>query len=321
MAKKCDKAAEDTLEQARSQSSDGDVELRLIIVMQDCADQLAVLGHIMSSTYKGRPDAEQVEPDEEEEMFQFEKDPLEIADTGENPFNRMSPRELRRALENKPVSPDNLDEVQHDRHFLAQVITDVLEELQTAGTFDSLLLAVEKEKTKKAHQLDIIKDEEEGRRRQKALQRQLANIRKEKARELHRREDIIAHLKDQLQEMKVKAGLERDYMASTSQLQVDQGQEHNAHKEKEMEEEVRRLEEKIEEEKAVHEELVNFLKQQAALLEEKLEVWMDCYERDIEEKQKEIDMLKEKRAANMEEMQELQKKVEQDTLFEELEGL
>ena len=34
--------------------------LRLCTVLQDCVDQLAVLGHVMPDTYKGRPDADLV---------------------------------------------------------------------------------------------------------------------------------------------------------------------------------------------------------------------------------------------------------------------
>lgn len=42
------------------------------------------------------------------------------------------------------------------RQFLAQVISNVLEELKEKGTFESLFMAVEEEKKKKAHLLDII---------------------------------------------------------------------------------------------------------------------------------------------------------------------
>ncbi|CAB1348459.1 unnamed protein product, partial [Coregonus sp. 'balchen'] len=93
--------------------------------------------------------------------------------------------------------------------------------------------------------------EEEGRRRTKALQRQLLDIRKEKSLELQRREEMTAHLKDQLQEMKAKTGLERKYVKSSAELLL--------------------LQERLEEERRVHMEMETFLKEHQTSLGEKLE--------------------------------------------------
>ena len=50
--------------------------------------------------------------------------------------------------------------------------------------------------------------EEEGRKRVRLLQRQLQDVRKEKETELQQRNEMIAHYKDQLQEMKAKTNME-----------------------------------------------------------------------------------------------------------------
>ena len=50
--------------------------------------------------------------------------------------------------------------------------------------------------------------EEEGRKRVKSLQKALVEVRKEKEIELQQRNEMIAHLKDQLQEMKAKTNME-----------------------------------------------------------------------------------------------------------------
>lgn len=299
---------ESQLLQTRWQHSVWDLEqIRLSMVLQDCADQLAVLGHIACIA------AIQENSEEDKEMWETLSGALVAEEGGPAESARERRRalvELRHALDNKPLSPDNLEKVEHDRQFLALVIKDMLDELQEAGTFDSLLAAVEEEKRQKANHLDIVQREEEGRRRGKALQRQLRDLRKERAQEVHQREEITAHLRAQLQEMKAKAAMERDYMRGISHLKVQQSQEHNVHREVELEATVERLQERIAEERFIHEEVENFLKEVQTDLEERLEAWMEAYETDMEAKQKETDTLKNSRARTAERLQELREELE-----------
>ncbi|XP_029628084.1 dynein regulatory complex protein 9 isoform X2 [Salmo trutta] len=292
--------------------------LRLCTVLQDCAAQLSVLGHIMPDSYRGRPEADKfvsadigqvLEQQKGAEQNlkparQFERESRGLSDATRE-LHR-SQKELNRTLEENPLSPDNLAKVQRDSQFVAHVIADVLAELQERGTFHSLLFAVGEEKRRKANLLDIIIREEGGRRRTKALQRQLLDIRKEKTLELQRREEMTAHLKDQLQEMKAKTGLERKYVKSSAELLVYQGQKINTHSEKQLEDEIRQ--ERLEEERRVHMEMETFLKEHQTSLGEKLEVWMERYERDMEDKQQELNSLRNNKANNLSQLQELAKK-------------
>ena len=43
-------------------------------VLEDCVDQLAVLGHIMPTTLEGRPDAPQIVDDELNQILQDQRD-------------------------------------------------------------------------------------------------------------------------------------------------------------------------------------------------------------------------------------------------------
>ncbi|XP_071223234.1 dynein regulatory complex protein 9-like [Salvelinus alpinus] len=294
--------------------------LSVCTVLQDCEAQLSVLGHIMPDTYRGRPEADKfVSADIEQVLEQQEgaEQNLKAARQFERESGRLSDatrelhrsqKELNRTLEENPLSPDNLAKVQRDSQFVGHVIADVLAELQEKGTFHSLLFAVEEEKRRKANLQDIIIREEGSRRRAKALQRQLLDIRKEKTLELQRREEMTAHLKDQLQGMKAKTGLERKYVKSSAELLVYQGQKINTHSEKQLEEEIRLLKERLEEERRVHMEMETFLKKHQTSLEEKLEVWMERYERDMEDKQQELNSLRNKKANNLSQLQELAKK-------------
>ncbi|XP_021418901.1 dynein regulatory complex protein 9 isoform X3 [Oncorhynchus mykiss] len=247
--------------------------LGLCTVLQDCAAQLSVLGHIMPDTHRGRPEADKFVSADIGQVLEQQKGAeqnLKAARQFERESGRLSDatrelhrsqKELNRTLEENPLSPDNLAKVQRDRQFVAHVIADVLAELQERGTFHSLLFAVGEEKRRKANLLDIIIREEGGRRKTKALQRQLLDIRKEKTLELQRREEMTAHLKDQLQEMKAKTGLERKYVKSSAELLVYQGQKINTHSEKQLEDEIRLQQERLEEERRVHMEMETFLKE------------------------------------------------------------
>ncbi|XP_021418899.1 dynein regulatory complex protein 9 isoform X2 [Oncorhynchus mykiss] len=292
--------------------------LGLCTVLQDCAAQLSVLGHIMPDTHRGRPEADKFVSADIGQVLEQQKGAeqnLKAARQFERESGRLSDatrelhrsqKELNRTLEENPLSPDNLAKVQRDRQFVAHVIADVLAELQERGTFHSLLFAVGEEKRRKANLLDIIIREEGGRRKTKALQRQLLDIRKEKTLELQRREEMTAHLKDQLQEMKAKTGLERKYVKSSAELLVYQGQKINTHSEKQLEDEIRQ--ERLEEERRVHMEMETFLKEHQTSLGEKLEVWMERYERDMEDKQQELNSLRNNKANNLSQLQELAKK-------------
>ncbi|XP_038843553.1 dynein regulatory complex protein 9-like [Salvelinus namaycush] len=294
--------------------------LRVCTVLQDCEAQLSVLGHIMPDTYRGRPEADKFVSADIAQVLEQQKGAeqnLKAARQFERESGRLSDatrelhrsqKELNRTLEENPLSPDNLAKVQRDSQFVAHVIADVLAELQEKGTFHSLLFAVGEEKRRKANLQDIIIREEGSQQRIKALQRQLLDIRKEKTLELQRREEMTAHLKDQLQGMKAKTGLERKYVKSSAELLVYQGQKINTHSEKQLEDEIRLQQKRLEEERRVHMETETFLKEHQTSLGEKLEVWMERYERDMEDKQQELNSLRNNKANNLSQLQELAKK-------------
>ncbi|XP_041120287.1 dynein regulatory complex protein 9-like [Polyodon spathula] len=302
--------------------------LRVSTVLEDCVDQLSILGYIMPVSYEGRPDSESFVGDDIGRILKHQKKlqwkfkelmssksqslvrkpHLEGEQQGDTAGDlKRSNLMFSRALEQDPLSAESLLKVQVDRQFAAGVIMETLSELQEFGTFQKLLLAVEVEKDKKANLYNIIVSEEEGRRRMKALQRQLQDIRKEKELELQRRNEMIAHLKDQLQEMKAKTGLEEKYMKKSCELQVTQGQKICGEHEHKHLDDIQRLKDKLDEETRSHLEIENFLKHHQTELEEKLEFWMEKYDKDIDAKQHELTMLKTAKANDLARLQELAK--------------
>ncbi|VCX42165.1 unnamed protein product, partial [Gulo gulo] len=66
--------------------------------------------------------------------------------------------------------------------------------------------------------------EEKGKKQIRSLQKQLLNVKRERQAEVQSRNEYIAHLRDQLQEMKAKTNMENRYMKKNTELQISQTQ-------------------------------------------------------------------------------------------------
>ncbi|XP_063772636.1 dynein regulatory complex protein 9 isoform X3 [Pseudophryne corroboree] len=305
--------------------------LRVCTVLEDSLDQLSILGFIMPVSYRGRGDIvgneigkilktqRQLQGTFEELIgsradVQLAPPPMshkllhlkdQMHETSEK--LKMSNVQFLKAVKQSPLTSDNLKKVQADRQFAADIIADMLIELETSGSFLSLQRAVAMEKEKKANFYDTIAREQEGRKKIKALQKQLQDVRLEKKVEMQSRTELIAHLKDQLQEMKAKTSMEGRYAKKDTELQVSQTQRKCNIVESDLQLEIQKIKEKTDEEIRVHVEIENFLRQHQQELEEKLEYWMEKYDKDTEEKQAELNALKTAKVNDLTLLQDLAK--------------
>ncbi|XP_073215217.1 dynein regulatory complex protein 9 isoform X1 [Lepidochelys kempii] len=316
--------------------------VQICAVLEDCLDQLAILGYIMPVSYEGRTDISNIDAQEISEITKSQKElgvkfqqlmsaksenrptvpseSLKFTELGQQLQEtsgdlKRANHLFSRAAKQSAVSSDNLRKVQADRQYASDVIADTLQEMQTSGTFQSLLQAVQREEEKKFNFYTTIIREEEGRKEIKSLQKQLQDVKKEKDLELQNRNEMIAYLKDQLQEMKAKTDMESRYVKKDTELQIYQTQKKCSNAESDLLNEIEMLRIKTDEEIRVHMEIENFLRQQQMKLEEKLEYWMEKYEKDTESKQQELNTLKASKANDLAALQELAK---QCRLFEQV---
>ena len=84
----------------------------------------------------------------------------------------------------------------------------------------------------------VVYREENGRKRVRMLQKKLVDIQKEKEVELQQRNNMIAHFKDQLQEMTAKTKMEGKYLKKSAEVAVAQTQKKCQLSEKELQEEI-----------------------------------------------------------------------------------
>lgn len=303
-------------------------------VLEDCVDQLSVLGKIMPVSYEERPDRDQIVGDEISELVDTQKE-LEsrfesVMEKKKNIVGTTRSKQEQRAeahreavgisgdlrnnahvfgrsLKQSPLTSDNLLKCQADRAFLERVLYGTLLELSNSAGFQTLLDAVRNERDKKSRLQYTIQKEEEGRKRVRALQKQLVEIKKEKEVEVQQRNEMIAHLEDQLQEMKAKTNMEGKYIKKCAEVGVAQTQKKCSLVEKDLKDEIESLRDKIAQEERVNEETESFLRTHTDRLQKMVEHWMEKYDKDVEAKQKELDILKASKAKDLERLQELTK--------------
>jgi len=307
--------------------------IHVATVLEDCVDQLSVLGRVMPVSFQHTPHAMEIVRNDltalvdrqsaletkyqsvlarKVELLHSTKNPEKMAavqdelqSTGGDLKN--STHVFGRTLRQNPLTSDNLVKIQEDRTFLESVMGSTMTELVQNCSFQALLDAVNGMKSHKQALQATIQKEEDGRRRVKELQRKLLGVKKEKETEIQQRNEMISHLKDQLQEMKAKTSMEGKYIKKCAEVAVAQSQKRCVNAEKDMKAEIEKLQVRLDEEGNAHQKIESYLQAHQKDLEKKLEFWIDKYETDKEAKQKELDTLKQTKAKDLEKLQELTK--------------
>ncbi|NXK17628.1 DRC9 protein, partial [Arenaria interpres] len=308
-------------------------------VLENCVDQLSILGYIMPVSYEGQTDISHTGSHEIKETIETQEEPdkglMSAREGSEETVTSTSPKSVEhkqqlektedlkstyrlsnRAMKHSALSAENLRKIQADRQYANDVITVTMKEMQESGTFNSLTEANEREKEKKSKFHDILIREEEGKKEIKSLDEQLQDVKKETEIELQNRDAVIAFLKDQLLEVKAKTNMESCYMKKSTDLQVHQTQKKCSNAENALDEEIQASPSpqpllegtssyKSDEEIRVHMEIDNFLRRLHKKVEEKLEHWVDKFENDTDAKEEELDALKALKANNLEMLRQI----------------
>uniref|UniRef100_A0A8C3KP39 IQ motif containing G n=1 Tax=Calidris pygmaea TaxID=425635 RepID=A0A8C3KP39_9CHAR len=297
-------------------------------VLENCVDQLSILGYIMPVSCEGQTDISHTGSHENKEIIEtqkeLDKELMSAREGSGETVTSTSPKSVehkqqlektedlesthrlsKRATKHSALSTENLRKIQADRQYANDVITVTMKEMQESGTFNSLTEANEREKEKKSKFHDILIREEEGKKEIKSLEEQLQDVKKETEIELQNRDAVIAFLKDQLLEVKAKTNMESCYMKKSTDLQVHQTQKKCSNAESALDEEIQKLRSKSDEEIRVHMEIDNFLRRLHKKVEEKLEHWVDKFENDADAKEEELDALKALKANNLETLRQI----------------
>ncbi|ELW61618.1 IQ domain-containing protein G [Tupaia chinensis] len=230
--------------------------LRISAVLEDATDQLSILSYIMPVQYERRPNSSM----KSKEIHLERKSLVPMSSTSKR-YSQFYPKEEPKLPEIRKEGQGAVDLNRIQDHIFKKPTR------QTIITTETL----------KKIQIDR---EEKGRKQIKSLQKQLVNVKKERQFEVQSRNEYIAHLKDQLQELKAKTNLENCYMKKNTELQIAQTQKKCNKTEELLLEEIEKL-------------------------EEKLEFWMEKFDKDTETKQNELNALKAAKASDLTHLQEL----------------
>ncbi|XP_032924129.1 dynein regulatory complex protein 9 isoform X2 [Catharus ustulatus] len=249
-------------------------------VLENCVDQLAILGYIMP-----------VPQEDKNKMKAMIQEELDI-----NSPELMSAKQES----GETVTSTALKTTQHKQQ---QGKTEGQKSTQHSSK------SAKKRTTRAAKKLKKIyaDREEKGKKEIKALQKQLQDVKKQTDKDLKNRDEAIDRLKDKLEENTAKWNTESYYMKRSTDLQIHLTQRKCSNAEMALEKEIQNLKSKTDEEIQLHMEAENFLTQQYQKVKEKLEYWMEKYEKDTAAKDEEIDDLKALKADNLETMQRFAK--------------
>ncbi|KAL9845353.1 dynein regulatory complex protein 9 [Geothlypis trichas] len=291
-------------------------------VLESCVDQLTILGYIMPVPHTDKADINHETKEIIEKELGINLPQLMSAkqESGQTVLENTEQEQQQGKTEEKSTQHssktpkkhvtralERLKKIYADMQYASDVITVTIKKMEELGTFNSLTDANEREKARKGKFHDILIREEKGKKDIKALQKQLQEVKKQTGQYLQSRDTVIDRLKDKLQETTAKVDTESNYMKKNTDLQIQLTQKKCSSAENALEKEIQNLKSKIDEEIQLHTETENFLMQEYQKVKEKLEYWIDRYQKDTAAKDEELDDLRALKAENLETMQRFAK--------------
>merc|ERR1711915_36844 len=281
-------------------------------VFEDAVDQLAILGSILPEQKSKSTTTYQVIADEITyilaEQKQQQEAEVELFSDTQRIIKQLTTDLISQQCginERGLTGQDNLLKINRDRQFAEETLGECLREIQSSGTFECLVSSVDEELDRKERYVRAQTAEAQARKELRQLSKQLQNTRKEKEHEIHEMTEMIAHLKDQLQEMKAKTNLEGKYVKKSAENRLEMNGTLKAHEEQLLKNELDEVRKDIEMENRTHTDVKNFLIKKRRWLEDKVEFWMEKYENDTEAKSQELVQLKADKERDLKVLQEL----------------
>ena len=244
---------------------------------------------------------------------------------------RESTKELCRNLKGNPNIAENLSKIQTERSNLQNLLSKTLRELRE-NSFSTLTTTVEEEKARNDMILEVIAKEKEVSASVKKLQEDLSSERHQHEAEVEERNEIISKLKEELQEVRTKSAIETKYLQKESRARLQSLNRIYGQSTSELDEQIWKVRKQLEIEVLANRESEEFLKRKVVSLQKDAGDWMQLYETDFEELEKEHETLNAQRTEDLvklndyterytKEMEEKARREEEARIREEMEAL
>jgi len=211
---------------------------------------------------------------------------------------RESTVELCRNLKGNPNIAENLSKIQTERSNLQNLLSKTLRELRE-NSFSTLTATVEEEKARTDMIREVIAKEKEVSSAVKKLLADLTNERQQHELEVEERNEIIAKLKEELQDVRTKSSIETKYMQKEARAHGQSLNRIYNHQMSELEQQIRKVRKQLEVEVRANRESEEFLRRKQGVLSQEWQNWMQKYDQDIEEQEKVLEQLKASRAEDL----------------------
>ncbi|XP_070768799.1 dynein regulatory complex protein 9 [Enoplosus armatus] len=242
--------------------------LRLAAVLEDCSDQLDIVGHTL--TVK---------------------------------INRERGSRSSAAAREKA----RLTKLRRDCQYISQKISTLHLELQEKQSFSSLQQAVEEEGQKKRKAENMREAERELEQRKQTVQRQQEEL-QQKMETLEDMFRLAKDLEHQLNEQSSKIANEKKTAEKTAELKLQQIQREAGQTEKLLEVGPALLQKQLKQETRVHEESKKFLQNQHGELQEQLQQWQQRTTQMLQEKKQQLNNVCCKRTVKLDRLTEMRRK-------------
>ncbi len=244
------------------------IDIQISGCLEEAIDKLRISGQIMPLTYEAKNNAKVLL---NQSLNNIKESQAEAENEFQNSLKTDGNREgagknlkaathaFQRSLKQNPIGNDIFEKIEFDRLFLENILQQLMEEIGSKS-FERLKANVAAEKRNKSEFQSIIKREQESRIAIKELQKSLVDIKIEKEVEIQKRNELIAHLKDRLQELKAKTNMEAKYVKKSTDNSVAQTKKKCDLSEIELKQQIENVQEQIDEENRCNAELESYLK-------------------------------------------------------------
>ena len=157
----------------------------------------------------------------------------------------------------------------------------------------------QEEKARNDMILEVIAKEKEVSAAVKQLQEDLANERHQHEAEVEERNEIIAKLKEELQEVRTKSAIETKYLQKESRARLQSLNRVYGQSTSDLDEGIWKVRKQLEIEVLANRESEEFLRRKQQFLQSEIQKWMGKYDTDIEDAEKELEQLKASRAEDL----------------------
>ncbi|VDP84790.1 unnamed protein product [Echinostoma caproni] len=212
---------------------------------------------------------------------------------------------LESTIEDLFNSKTYTEKLKTDMIQVTEILAQLAEELDKKGTFQVLEEAVKREEDKYREIEKILERERVMRARIKGLRHGIENNLREGQQLIEKSKETIAHLKDQVQEMKARSVMEERYMTQYSQVRLAELESRFDAKKQELVDEIGRINLLRDQETRASEETKSYLRDRLAELNQLEEFWRTRSENDVRELRHKLDILKSGKTKDLNRLHEL----------------